>query len=119
MKKEKKCPICGKVFIPKRTNQIFCNENNFACRTYNNNEKARKLKEAQGFAPKIIEKNWKVYNTLLKEKNEASFSLDFLKGAGANIYYFTQYKKVDGRGVYMTNNICMENIDNDNFKLYR
>lgn len=119
MKTEKKCPICKKTFNAKRINQVYCNENDYACRIFKNNEKARLLKQMQGETPKIIKKNWEVMDKLLTEKREVIVSREFLKGAGVDLSYFTSYKKVDGIGVYMTNNICMNNMDNTNYKLYR
>ena len=116
---EKICPVCKKTFFAKRINQIYCNTNNFYCRNFSNNEKARIFKEAQGDAPKIINANWKILNSLLKDNKEAVFSSEFLKGKGLNLAYFTQFKRNGDKNIYCINNIKIELTDNQNFKIYK
>jgi hypothetical protein len=115
----KTCPICQKSFIAKRKNQIYCDRNNHECRTSFNNEKARKLRLAQGNTPKIITENWKLFMEMLVDKKEVVCSRDFLKGRGVNLDYFTQYKKEGEKGVYYTFNVKLENMDNNCLKIYR
>ena len=113
------CPICNKEFAAKRINQIYCDFENHKCRNFHNNEKARKLKKAQGEVPKMLENSWRVLNTILGKDKEAVHHIEYLKGKGIDLHYFSQYSKINDMGVYHIFNIKLMNIDNTNYKIFR
>lgn len=120
MRVQKKiCPVCLKEFDAKRLNQIYCNANNHYCRNYYNNEKARKLKKAQGEAPKKLAMSWRHLNEILGNEKEVTRHIEYLKGRGIDLSYFSQYTKQNDKGIYHIFNIKIVNLDNINFKIFR
>lgn len=101
MKTERVCPYDGSLFMPKRTNQVFaCRENQIAF----NNEKAKKAKESTLDIDKVLKKNRRICEDLLKGKQSSiSVSKDYLFGMGFNINVYTMTLRINnnrGVGIY-------------------
>ena len=108
----KKCPICGAAFNPNRPNQVYCNINGTKCRNYANNKKATDFRKTIDPVRSILEKNRKNLAILMKNKREATFSKEFLKGAGVDLRYFTH--NIDEKGQIRSHIYDLAIIQNEN-----
>jgi hypothetical protein len=120
MRVQKKiCPVCLKEFEAKRVNQVYCDQDNHSCRNFYNNEKARRLKKAQGEVPKKLALSWRQLDAILGKEKETIRHIEYLKGRGIDLSYFSQYTRQNDKGVYHIFNIKLQNLDNINYKIFR
>ena len=91
----KVCPHTGEKFIPKRRNQVFASAKNR--RDYHNKIMAE-LREAKGSIDKILQKNFVILNSIVKEPAKTyEFPLQTLTSKGFNPHAFTHMATYNGK----------------------
>jgi len=97
--KERKDPLTGEMFVPKRSNQKFASSEN---QIKYNNDKAKALREEKSEVNKILDKNLIAYKKALKSSDTIIKSGDFLEGAELNLKIFTHIREDEGKVFFMT-----------------
>jgi len=90
---ERKDPLTGEVFTPKRSNQRFsCRENQI--RFNNKKAKAHKLKFSEMHT--LLQKNRDILHNIVQDHEQITESYDFLRGTGFNFGIQTHSIEHDG-----------------------
>ncbi len=90
-----KDPLTGELFIPKRVNQRFAsaiNRNKF------NNRMANELRKERDKINAPLNKTHRKLSVLMKGKDEAIFSKEYLKGYGVELNLFNHIVRIDNIG---------------------
>jgi hypothetical protein len=90
---KQKDPLTGEEFVPKRINQRFASAEN---RIKYNNKGATNLRKERAVISTPLNKSHRLLRTLMANKNESIYSVDFLLGYGITFNTFTHYKKLGG-----------------------
>ena len=90
---ERKDPLTGQTFIPKRSNQRFATSYN---RKKFNNQIANDLRKEREYIIGPLNKSHRLYIKLMEGKNEGNFSFDYLDGYGLKFNTFTHHKLING-----------------------
>ncbi len=90
---EKKDPLTGERFIPKRSNQRFATSYN---RKKFNNQIVNDLRKEREYIFGPLNKSHRLYIKLMEGKNEGDFSFDYLDGYGLKFNTFTHHKLING-----------------------
>ncbi len=83
---ERKDPLTGEVFTPKRTNQKFASRRT---QIMYNNQVASQKRKAKSNTDKKLDKNRNILKTILGQEKEIIKSVDFLNGAGFDFFIQT------------------------------
>jgi hypothetical protein len=86
-------PYSGEEFIAKRVNQRFARPEN---RIRYNNDAANELRKQREYINKPIHIAHVKIIKLMDGRNEAEFSIDFLRGYGVNFNVFNHYVLING-----------------------
>ena len=111
-----KDPLTGHEFQPHRTNQKFespANQVKF------NNLKARKLRKAMADVNKPLNKNFRILNELMADKNMATFHKQFLLGKEFNFSVLTHFETYEGNPHYALYNFIIIPIEPDHVKIIK
>ncbi len=112
---EKKDPLTGESFIPKRHNQSFANRANQIA--FNNN-KARRKRLSKAFVDKKLDKNRTILLNLLKDQDEVVKSTEFLNGAGFDFKCFSMSTTIGGKNCQLVYEFAIYKNDNaDSFTI--
>ncbi|MCB0463284.1 MAG: hypothetical protein KDC81_11325 [Flavobacteriaceae bacterium] len=110
------CPDCGVEFIPKRSNQTYCNS---TCRTAHHNKRnnAKRKELAKIFKP-IIEQ-YEILLKLLKGRKEVQVHKEYLRGTGFNFSLFTHvhYNETIKKNCYALHTVHYYKVDQDYYKI--
>jgi len=110
------CPYCGVEFIPKRSNQTFCNS---ACRTAHHNKRnnAKRKELAKLFKP--IEKQYYALLELLNGEKEVTVHKEYLRGIGVNFSLFTHihYNETIKKNCYALHTVHYYKVDKEHYKI--
>ncbi len=90
-------PFTGEVFEAKRRNQIYATRQN---RIDYHNEQAALLREQKAPLSKPLHKNLKILKSLLEGKKEASFHIQYMRGAGFSFTHCTHNEAYEGKLVH-------------------
>ena len=90
---ERKDPLTGEEFYPKRSNQFLASREN---QTRFNNLKASKKRKVKYLVDSILDKNRKVLAKILGDELEIIKSKEFLRGAEFHFGCHTHSVDVDG-----------------------
>lgn len=90
---ERKDPLTGQTFVPKRSNQRFATSYN---RKKFNNQIANDLRKEREYIFGPLNKSHRLYIKLMEGKNEGEFSFDYLDGYGLKFNTFTHHKLING-----------------------
>lgn len=88
----KKDPLTGESFIPKRVNQRFASASN---RKKFNNQQANALRKKRAIIYGPLNKNHLLLMKLMEGKSERIFSYDFLEGYGIQFNSFSHTMLID------------------------
>lgn len=88
-----KDPLTGELFFPKRANQKFARPEN---RIKFNNDAANELRREREHINKPIHIAHVKLRKLMVGRNEAEFSIDFLRGYGLDFNVFNHYVLYNG-----------------------
>lgn len=116
---QRKDPVTGEIFIPKRINQRFAKRQNQI--RYNNLKAARK-RRAKASIDKPLDKNRTILSRLLGDKKEIIKSRDYLLGCGYNFSYFThsvRLKDTTNALAVCIYEFCLLTLDNNNYKIFK
>jgi len=110
------CPYSGKEFIPKRNNQRFeSKENRIAFHNEFHNALRRKL----SYIDKPLLKNYKILESLLKNKNELKVNGHYLRGAGFDFMFLNNLTQIDNVFAYRVYDIAFMKLDNEEYLIRR
>ena len=112
----KKDPLTGETFLPKRVNQRFASASN---RKKFNNQQANALRKERDKICGPLNKTHLLLVKLMKGKNEATFSKEFLKGYGAGLSLFNHIVKIDGVQHHCIFEFVIIFLDNNIVKIIR
>ncbi|WP_353085080.1 hypothetical protein [Flavobacterium sp.] len=90
---KRKDPYTGELFFPKRANQKFARPEN---RIKFNNDAANELRREREHINKPIHIAHVKLRKLMDGRNEAEFSIDFLRGYGLDFNVFNHYVLYNG-----------------------
>ena len=90
---KRKDPQTGELFFPKRVNQRFARPEN---RIKFNNDAATALRKQREYINKPIHNAHVKVVKLMDGRNQAVFSIDFLRGYGVNFNVFNHYVLING-----------------------
>lgn len=90
---EKKDPLTGERFIPKRSNQRFATSYN---RKKFNNQIANDLRKEREYIIGPLLRKHRLCKKLMEGKNEGEFSYEYLDGYGLDFNSFTHHKIING-----------------------
>jgi hypothetical protein len=119
-KKEKLiCPYCKLEFTPKRSNQVFTNND---CRIAFNNNKNNIKRKHLAIVNKPLKKDFDILDTLLGKEAEIKVHKEFLRGTGFSFLVFTHAFKPENTtkiyyGLYDIYYYKMD--DNQHYKIVR
>jgi hypothetical protein len=88
-------PLSGEQFIPKRVNQRFASATN---RKKFNNKQANDLRKKRAIINGPLNKSHLLLIKLMKGKNEAIFSKDYLDGYGVILKQFNNIVRIENIG---------------------
>ena len=91
---ERKDPLTGEVFIPKRSNQKFVSRQT---QVMYNNQLAAQKRNAKSLTDKLLDKNRNILKTILGRDKEVVKSFDFLRGAGFDFFIQTKNLVKNGK----------------------
>jgi hypothetical protein len=107
---EKKDPLTGESFIPKRHNQSFANRAN---QIIFNNNKARKKRQAKAFVDKPLDKNRSILVQIMEGKDREIKSTEFLRGAGFDFRYFSMSVTLQGKPCQLVYEFGLQKRENE------
>jgi hypothetical protein len=111
-----KDPLTGEEFIPKRVNQRFASASN---RKKFNNQQANALRKKRATINGPLNKTHLLLIKLMKDKNEATYSKEFLKGYGVDLNLFNHVVKIDEIRYHAIFEFVILFLDNDTVKIIR
>ena len=112
----KKDPLTGESFIPKRVNQRFASASN---RKKFNNQQANALRKKRAIIYSPLNKTHHLLMKLMEGKNEAKFSKDFLKGYGVKLNLFNHIVIIEGAQHHAIFEFVLIFLDNNIVKIIR
>lgn len=112
----KKDPLTGETFLPKRVNQRFATASN---RKKFNNQQANALRKERDKICGPLNKTHLLLVKLMKGKNEATFSKEFLKGYGVKLSLFNHIVSIDNIGHHAIYEFVVLILSNNNVKILR
>lgn len=112
----KKDPLTGEPFTPKRVNQRFASASN---RKKFNNQQANALRKERDKICGPLNKTHLLLVKLMKGKNEATFSKEFLKGYGVKLSLFNHIVSIDNIGHHAIYEFVVLILSNNNVKILR
>jgi hypothetical protein len=93
-------PYTLEIFYAKRKNQYFANRKN---QIAYNNEKAKQTRDLMAEIDNHVRKNWQILVDILKDRESAFKTKDYLLGCGYNFNFFNNQKFINGElycGIY-------------------
>lgn len=115
----KVCPVCNKKFTANRISQTYCNIDNFSCRTFFNNEKARLKRKAMSNVVKILDKNRSVVQKTLGDNLTITKSKEWLYGAGLDFNFITHSMKIENTTAGCIYEYALLNIGDNKIKIIK
>jgi hypothetical protein len=112
----KKDPLTGETFLPKRVNQRFASASN---RKKFNNQQANALRKERDKICGPLNKTHLLLVKLMKGKNEATFSKEFLKGYGVKLSLFNHIVSIDNIGHHAIYEFVVLILSNNNVTILR
>jgi len=112
----KKDPLTGETFLPKRVNQRFASASN---RKKFNNQHANQLRKKRAIIYGPLNKTHLLLIKLMKGKNEATYSKEFLKGYGVELNLFNHIVKIDDIQHHAIFEFALLFLDNNIVKIIR
>lgn len=112
----KKDPLTGEQFTPKRVNQRFASASN---RKKFNNQQANALRKKRATIYGPLNKTHLLLIKLMKGKNEATYSKEFLKGYGVELNLFNHIVKIDDIQHHAIFEFVLLFLDNNIVKIIR
>lgn len=109
-----KDPLTGEEFVPSRRTQRFASRAN---QILFNNQKAQQKRDAKRQIDRALDTNRAVLTRLLGEAKQATFSKDYLLGAGFSFSAFTQFFSREGRQTYGIYEMRLENLGDNQFRI--
>jgi hypothetical protein len=113
---ELKDPYTGELFVPKRSNQKFASRSN---QVKFNNERQRIDRNAKGRIQKLLDKNFKILQSLLKDQETVNATRDSLEKVGYSFTYYTHTILNNQRQTPVIFDFIVETIGSNDFKIYR
>lgn len=110
------CKQSKQEFYPKRTNQIFKDEN---CRKKYYNEKYGKLRRKLNTINKALFVNYRASIEALDGKSSTIVNSHFLKGLGFNFKYITHFEIIDSKTCYGLYDVSFLKINGTDYKLIK
>ncbi len=111
-----KDPLTGEEFIPKRVNQRFASASN---RKKFNNQQANELRKKRAIIYGPLNKTHLLLIKLMKGKNEATYSKEFLKGYGIDLNLFNHIVSIDKIGHHAIFEFVLIILSNTTVKILR
>lgn len=115
-KKNRLCPYNGEEFEQKRTNQVYATRYNQIM--FNNNKNRELQKEVKEVNKKLL-KNRRILYELLKDKQEKTFTAEYLRGKGFNFHLLTTIYNEDNRTIYGVYDFAFYKLNNNDIKIIR
>ena len=112
----KKDPLTGETFLPKRVNQRFASASN---RKKYNNQQANALRKKRAIIYGPLNKTHLLLMKLMKGRNEAIYSKDYLKGYGVELSLFNHIVSIDNIGHHAIFEFVLHILSNNNVKILR
>lgn len=116
---QRKDPLTGEIFQPKRINQRFANRRNQV--RYNNLKAARKRRQ-KAFVDKPLDKNRTILIRILGDKKEVARTRDYLLGAGYDFGRFTHSKRLSNSSSQLVTCVyefCLLKIEDNQYKIFK
>lgn len=111
---ERKDPLTGELFTPKRNDQIFANRKN---QVEFHNAKAREFRDSALITNSKLKKNWEILILILNNKSIKIVKKDELMLFSFDFTYMTKYiKNSDQMFVF---NIALKELDDDNYRIIK
>lgn len=107
-------PFTGESFEPKRSNQIFANEQN---RINYNNSKAKKLRNELNRINHKLLKNFKIMNELTLEHPILNVSKLDLQKCGFDFRFMTHFSEQNGNHVPTIYYFTIEVVENNKYRI--
>lgn len=111
---ERKDPLTGEIFIPKRNDQIFANRKN---QVEYHNAKAREFRDSASNTNSKLKKNWEILILILNNESIKIVKKDELMFFSFDFTYMTRY--VENTGQIFVYNIAIKELDNDNYRIVK
>ena len=97
-------PFTNEEFTPKRNNQKFANSKN---RIKFHNTRANQLRVEKAFIDIPLNKNLKILNGIMADKEDETYHREFLRGKGFNFEIFNSTCKTEGTTGYCIYNFII------------
>ena len=112
----KKDPLTGEPFTPKRVNQRFASASN---RKKFNNQQANELRKERDKICGPLNKTHLLLVKLMKGRNVAIYSKDYLKGYGVELSLFNHIVSIDNIGHHAIFEFVILILSNNTVKILR
>lgn len=113
---QRKDPLTGEAFVPRRTNQRFASRRN---QIHYNNLKAGEKRKAKAQLDRLLDKNRTILKTVLVDKKEVILSKDYLLGAGFHFGALTHNVKVGEATFHCIYDFSYTRHENNKYKIVR
>jgi hypothetical protein len=90
-------PYTHEKFFPKRSNQVFATPQN---KMMFHNERAKEYRDETKKVRSRLDRNNKLFESLLGENNKARFHVEYLRGKGADLKAVTRFFQIRDEIVY-------------------
>ena len=90
-------PYTQEKFYPKRSNQVFATPKN---KMMFHNERAKEYRDETKKVRSRLDRNNKLFESLLGENNKARFHVEYLRGKGADLKAVTRFFQIRDEIVY-------------------
>jgi hypothetical protein len=90
-------PYTQEKFFPKRSNQVFATPQN---KMRYHNERAKEYRDETKAVRSRIDRNNKLFESLLRENNKARFHIEYLKGKGVDLKAVTRVIQIGDVIIY-------------------
>lgn len=109
-------PYTGEVFYAKRNNQYFATRKN---QIAYNNQKAKEIRDLMSRIDNYTKRNWSIIHDILKDRDSALKSKDYLLGCGYNFKFFNSQIFIDGECFFGIYNYGITMTDSGLYKIIK
>ena len=113
---ERKDPLTGEMFAPKRSNQFYASREN---QIRFNNEKQKRERKENLSVNRYLLRNKRVLRYWLGAHKEVIKSKDFLLGASYKFEHYTHYIRLGSSTAYCNYEYCIVELENSNYKIFK
>jgi hypothetical protein len=90
-------PYTKEAFFPKRSNQVFATPQN---KMRYHNERAKEYRDETKKVRSRLDRNNKLFESLLRQNNKARFHIEYLKGKGVDLNTVTRIIQIGDEIIY-------------------